>query len=725
MLKDNAASNTEARDNPTVRWREKITRRSICLASSQAIAAALFAAPPRTELLFCCDATNDVFQAAGGRYPRYATATDTIRNAPRGSSVLILSDGYPALTTPLSSELFDEALEKQLRLYVEYPSFLPDLACGAPRSTTWERAVVASELFGPELKPSRILAIHGCRYVPVESVKADIVLARVAGFDTAVYGLPQTGVSPILFEHPSAPVLVATTKLSQFVTGRYAPIDAWDVVWKRILRWLSGGNNSTALHWSPVVRPSYSRSARLPSGVEGEAFQRGAMWYGNARLFIHRSWAQKEVEARSHNDRVAEAPKLAWPLGDGSLGMLEGFSSSIQPDGSQPVRWWLRADCMGESSFAMALSEGGRQIAANLNDFIYVRSNLAQGPRASPDSASFGLVGWNTSQDGVYYGDDNARMMLGTMGTASALRSSAWDQPLLRCLVANLRTTGPLGFRGNRLEEADVQKNGWRHYFTLGRVNYAPHFECYLWAAYLWAWDKTRSRPFLDCAKRGITAMMSAYPHEWRWTNGIQQERARMLLPLAWLVRVEPTAEHRGWLRHMASELLAFQDASGAIREEVGSAGKGRYGPPKTNAVYGATEAPLIQNNGDLLSDLLYTTNFAFLGLHEASAATGDRLYHDAETKLAEFLCRIQVRSTQRRELDGAWFRAFDFGRWEYWASNSDVGWGAWSIETGWTQAWITAVLGMRGKGSSLWSLTADSKIGDHKDMIQEMLPDV
>jgi hypothetical protein len=174
----------------------------------------------------------------------------------------------------------------------------------------------------------------------------------------------------------------------------------------------------------------------------------------------------------------------------------------------------------------------------------------------------------------------------------------------------------------------------------------------------------------------------------------------------------------------MARELLAFQDASGAIREEVGSVGKGRYGPPKTNAMYGATEAPLIQNNGDLLSDLLYTTNFALLGLHEASAATGDRFYHHAETKLAEFLCRIQVRSTQRPELDGAWFRAFDFGRWEYWASNSDVGWGAWSIETGWTQAWIIAVLGMRGKDTSLWGLTADSKIGDHKDMIKEMLSD-
>ena len=34
---------------------------------------------------------------------------------------------------------------------------------------------------------------------------------------------------------------------------------------------------------------------------------------------------------------------------------------------------------------------------------------------------------------------------------------------------------------------------------------------------------------------------------------------------------------------------------------------------------------------------------------------------------MAKFLCRIQVRSDAHRELDGAWFRAFDYERWGYW----------------------------------------------------------
>lgn len=74
---------------------------------------------------------------------------------------------------------------------------------------------------------------------------------------------------------------------------------------------------------------------------------------------------------------------------------------------------------------------------------------------------------------------------------------------------------------------------------------------------------------------------------------------------------------------------------------------------------------------------------------------------------------------------DGAWFRAFDFARWEFWASNADAGWGTWSIETGWTQGWIVAVLAMRQTKTSFWELTADSKIGRHMSNLQPlMIPD-
>ena len=120
---------------------------------------------------------------------------------------------------------------------------------------------------------------------------------------------------------------------------------------------------------------------------------------------------------------------------------------------------------------------------------------------------------------------------------------------------------------------------------------------------------------------------------------------------------------------------------------------------------YGTFEAPLNQENDDPVSDLLYTTNFAIIGLHEAAAALapygeGDK-YAAAEDALATFLVRMPPRrslrdAAARPELDGAFFRAFDFEKWEVWASDADAGWGAWSVETGWTAPWIHLSLGLR-----------------------------
>jgi hypothetical protein len=686
----------------------------------------LTAAAKPLPLVFRCAEGNDLYRAVtagGARCARYDSPDEAVEKAPRGAGVLILADEYPAHQTPVTAALFEKAARKRLRLYVEYPAVVPGQSPGAPREPQWERAVVASGAFGPAFPKLRILALHKISYVPLEAANPDLVLARVAGFDTAVYGLPEKDVHPILFEH--AGVLVAATKLSQFVTARYAPLEAWGPVWKNILGRLVGPRAAPPLHWTPAVRPTYAAGEALPTDAEAAAFRRGAAVWGNARLFVHPSW-QGAVERRGMvNDGVAPAPGAEWPEGDGSEGVLEGFSSVIFPDGTQPIRWALRADCIGEASFPLALwsvadkREQTARMASNLNDFIYIHSVLAKGPRSDPRNPAYGLVGWTyPSSVNAYYGDDNARSMLGTIGAAGVLQTDRWDESLLRCLLANLRTTGRLGFREERIDQKPLEKNGWRYYWNKDTVLYSPHYEAYLWACDLWAYHKTGYKPFLERARNGIRMTMEAYPDQWRWTNGIQQERARMLLPLAWLVRVEDTVEHREWLRKMARELLRSQDSSGAIREELGAAGKGAYGAPRSNEEYGKKEATLMQNNGDPLADMLYTSNFAFLGLHEAAAATGEPLFAEAGHRLAEFLCRIQVRSEAHPELDGWWYRAFEFKRWEYWASNADAGWGAWSTESGWTQAWITAVLGMREQKTSLWDVTARSRIGKHLDKL-------
>ena len=198
-----------------------------------------------------------------------------------------------------------------------------------------------------------------------------------------------------------------------------------------------------------------------------------------------------------------------------------------------------------------------------------------------------------------------------------------------------------------------------------------------------------------------------------------------MLLTLAWLIRVDDQPEHRAWLKRIADDLRKCQEACGAIREELCELSRGGYRPPQSNAEYGKRETATIQQNGDPMADLLYTCNFTFLGLHEACAATGDPQYRQMADKLADFLVRIQIRSEAHPELDGGWFRSFDYQKWDYWGSNADVGWGAWSIEVGWTQAWISTVLALRELNVNLWDLTRNSKMAVHWERNQElMLPE-
>lgn len=66
--------------------------------------------------------------------------------------------------------------------------------------------------------------------------------------------------------------------------------------------------------------------------------------------------------------------------------------------------------------------------------------------------------------------------------------------------------------------------------------------------------------------------------------------------------------------------------------------------------------------------------------------------------------------------------RAFDFWRWDHWGSDSDDGWGVWSMETGWTQAWITSVLALRHLKASFWDLTVNSTIGRHMEKLRPLL---
>ncbi|MEG1887871.1 MAG: hypothetical protein RR177_07035, partial [Oscillospiraceae bacterium] len=245
-------------------------------------------------------------------------------------------------------------------------------------------------------------------------------------------------------------------------------------------------------------------------------------------------------------------------------------------------------------------------------------------------------------------------------------------------------------------------------------ASYAPHFQCYLWACYLLVYQMSKNQLFLEIAEKGIINMMSRFPSGWKWTNSLSAEISRMLLPLSYLYRVKKTEENKKNLLLMCDEVIACLDECGAVRDKIGDPAKGLYPPPQSNEAYGTTEASLIQNNGDPATDLLYTANWSFLGLHEAACALKGEPEQgkvlNAENALAEFLCKIQIKSADERYLflDGAWMRSFDFQKWEYWGSSSDVGWGAWCVESGWSNTWIITVMSLRCQNKSLFESICD-----------------
>lgn len=679
----------------------------------------LFTGCKMKEPVYCvAPADNNLvrlFEKENIPFINYPSVQSAIESVPEGKALLLLASDKPEKITNITQTDIEAITSKKLRVYIEYAAIGVDTV-PVSKVLDLERVVVSDSLFFKNLSYMSLLTVNACPVLLADTKQPPLlVVAKVAGFNKAEYGLENTPSLPLLYFYNEY-ILAATTPLSCFATARFMPERSWQTVWEAILTHLTGTLYQFS-SWLTFVSPSFGETEKLPAYARKQSVEKGIEWFFNGCFLIYDSWKKDWVDKYMGDGSMPIGPELPYGLdnGDGTQGVLEGHCSYIYPDGKQKYRYWLRNDVQGESSMAFALSgkllenEKYNQIARNLNDFSF--SRFREGSRNNPDSASFGLLSWSVTNPGVYYGDDNARSVIGSLVTASVLGDNKWTGKILETIIGNFRTTGKNGFRGERLEEKDLQAHGWKYYWEGDKINPHPHFEAWPWASYLWLYAKTGYKPLLERTKTAIRITMEVYPRKWGWTNGIQQERARMLLPLAWLVRIEPTEEHKKWLDFMVEELLKNQVPCGAIREELGDPSTGMFGKAKSNEAYGKHEAPLIFNNGDPIADMLYTNNFAFIGLNEAVKATGNPKYAAALQSMSDFLTRIQVKSDHFKNVDGAWFRAFNFQNWDYWASNADAGWGAWSTLTGWIQSWIIATQAFIELDTSIWEVTEDLSV--------------
>lgn len=675
------------------------------------------------------DLTNDLFLLLtneGYVIQRYDIPSEAVQAAPKGACVIITANHYPEKRTSVSSEIYMKARKKSLRMYVEFPENIPGINMdGNDYLGKLERAVItSSDFFKGDFENFDLLGLSSCSIIPIsEDVKPVISFAKVAGYDKADFGLSGTTVYPLLFEWNK--VLISATCLTNFKTASYRPTEAWKKVWINILEWLT--NKDVVLtRWDSDPQPMFNVTQKLPATARKNAIEKGSDWFFKSKFIIHPSWYPELMKIAGDGTHPVGGPiPEKWSVGDGSFGVMEGHVSNIHTDGSQDLRYMIRNDVQGETAFALSgagLMTGKKEyldVSQNLLDFLFTTSNARKGLRNEKTSPAYGMLGWADTTPYLFYNDDHARALIGSLGAAANLKSETWNKKIVETILANFRLSSREGFISNRLSENEILNNGWEYYNKRTFISPHPHFESWTWACYLWLYDKTGYQPLLEKARKAIGITMNAYPKLWKWTNGIQQEKARMILPLAWLVRVDDTPQHREWLDYMVNEVLKFQQPSGAIQEELGTNDMGQAGATASNEDYGKFEASLIAHNGDPASDMLYTSNFAFFALNEAAKVTNNPAHIEGLNKLADFLVRIQVKSQNHIDLDGAWFRGFDYKKWDYWGSNADEEWGVWCTLTGWIQSWIVGTMVLVENNTCHWELTKDM---DVKNEFEESL---
>ena len=651
----------------------------------------------------------NLLSSEGFRIKEMPSLEDIVSSAPEGSAVIVSGTEWPQRPTMIDESTLERIREKKFRLFADFcslPSDNPEMS-----TIKYERVVATSQKTG--LEPMDLLSINCIPFYKTcyESEECLTVLARVVGLDKAEFGLTDTEVWPLVREIEDG-VFLSTSRLVDFEKLRFMPENKWKIFWEALISDLTGRDFEISV-MPQAVAPSYGRDDILPATARKDAVDKGMQWFFNGHFLVHPSWKADWVDKYKP---VTVGPGLPddLPDGDGSLGVLEGHSSAVYVDGRQAYRYFMRADVHGESAMAFSLASkllGDKEylsIAGRLLDYAF--EEFAGGPHADPKSPLYGLIGHNSGSKDIYYGDDNARFILGAAVCAALTDTPRWDERLSRAIDANFNTTSHTGFRGPRLEDPDILSHGLEYFQKREMFCPHPHYESWMWACYLMQYGKTGDKKYLDLARKGISATMAVYPEGLEWTNGLQQEKARMVLPLAWLYRVDPNAEHLEWLKKVVADLASNQVDCGAIREELGDPSKGDFGTQTSNKSYGTTEAPLIFRNGDPVADMLYTCNFAVFGLHEAAYATSDTEIAQICSKLCDFLVRIQAVSSEYRSLDGAWYRAFNYGDWSYWASNADEGWGALGTLTGWTQSWIVSTLALQEMDICVWDLIVNKK---------------
>ena len=708
------------------------------------------------------------------------SAQNAISKSQKDDKIILLSNSNSTTRTSIPDNFYSDQKTIGFHSYIEFP----DLGFPTQKLSWKQRIVITtSELLVKEGKMDSLsilqlqspTAIDLCQGQKCNATNLTacttacqssiLSFAQIAGVDRAAYGVKDNERIPLLYRNGSNQ-LIATSQLSNMIQGRSAPQESWRKLWSFIL-------GIEIPIWQADVRPTYpSSTSILTTNATIQAILRSTTWISTgSTLMISQhvkdinTTTYKCCQANNGNQEcvlkqctlheICPAPYAPSSVTNITC-LQEGWSSIIAISGAQHLMpLFIRTDGNAEAAMALAstavllidsmnntlINTRWRTEASALLDYMFHWSSSQSFVNSTAIEPTHGIVWWNqmnaeTASNGVAqyhpydYGSNTGCILMSATATAGLLQTSSWRERMLYALFAEIRTTGRQGFRPSAISRTDLLKNGWQFYFndqtTVDGSRYSPHYGAQAASYFLFAGHSTGLKNLFTLpALKYIHGTMEGLKNgKWTWTQSMTNELSMMLLTLAWLVRVDPSVHNIQVLNTVASKLLLHQQLNGGIKQFFGTGNeknKCNACVPSSNQAYGDGEAPLMFFGNESITDCLYSLNFIAIGLREAFGATGNITYQNAETNLVEYLTKIQVSSLKHPELDGSWFRAFEYDRWEYFASDSDWGYGPWVTDDGWTNGWISTSLALRHGNVTLWDVMKKESVDWDEDMVNRI----
>ena len=441
--------------------------------------------------------------------------------------------------------------------------------------------------------------------------------------------------------------LVCSFRISDFIKARFAPFESWCGILEIISKHLGIENVK-------IPKPHYI----LGSGGDiKNTFERGMKWFEGCNILID----------------------------NGNSGAREGLAHCISPDGVQAVRNNVRVDCVGEVAgayfFDYLINNKNESLSVykNLSDFVFDKMQIKDGKFK-------GMLRWTEGAWCTVYGDDTGRAILATlfymMYTGDTKRLPQTEE----ALDFLISVTGTDGLMNHGLHCVNLTDEKIKELSSVPSKQVCAHRNAYYSAALLLAYRFNHKQIYLETAVKGLTSIMNVYPNTMRAISETE-ELCRLIFPLACLYQVTGEETHKKWLYDVCERLETYRHKSGGYIEM--DPGYTAY-RSRTQG----TESSMLADNGNEISELLYSLNWLPLGFSYAYYVTNDSLFLEKWENIAKFLTNAQIVSHDKT-IDGAWSRCLDLKRMEYYGMPHDVGWGPLSIESGWTVGEILMGLGL------------------------------